>query len=182
MSTPQVTETHRALARSIEIWVKQDGVGPDFIAGQLAELTAITPCPNVVCGGEGSQYCALAESTVRKLTEQRDTRLNAIVALMAACEEVDEVLVHVAARPHVRQRLQAVMQQVRNGGLMDEVKTLREDKARLDWLDSKGAPKLPWIARESAIGRGYRLHQDKVCAGHGTPRDAIDAARKGGAS
>jgi len=37
---PEVTETHRALARSIDIWVRQDGVHPDFIANQLAQLTA----------------------------------------------------------------------------------------------------------------------------------------------
>lgn len=53
-----------------------------------------------------------------------------------------------------------------------------EDTERLDWLAQQGHPiGRPWIARESAHGRGYRLHQTESGAGHKTPRDAIDAAR-----
>ena len=62
------------------------------------------------------------------------------------------------------------------------------DTERLDFLEGKGAPGMSWVVRESTTGRGYRLHQsphpidweqqgaDGVGA---TPREAIDAARRG---
>lgn len=56
------------------------------------------------------------------------------------------------------------------------------DKMRLDWLAQQGVESaLPWVARRSVTGRGYRLHQDAGLAqgidGLGdTPREAIDAA------
>ncbi len=38
----KLTPKHKALASAIDIWVRQDGVSPDFIANQLLELTNIT--------------------------------------------------------------------------------------------------------------------------------------------
>jgi hypothetical protein len=109
---PTITDAHRALAAKIndpESYTS-DGVPVEDIAQWLAEHDA-------------------------KAQRQLDTRLDALVALLAACEEVDTVLVHAKVMPHVRQKLLAVMQQVKAGQLLDEVKALREDKARLDWLN-----------------------------------------------
>lgn len=50
------------------------------------------------------------------------------------------------------------------------------DTERLDWLEARSTPKLGWIARQSNMGRGYRLHQDQF-AQWPTARAAIDAAR-----
>lgn len=57
---------------------------------------------------------------------------------------------------------------------------LLADKARLDWLDKQGSGQ-PWIARQSALGRGYRLHNfrnGEFKDGGETVRAAIDAAMK----
>lgn len=62
----------------------------------------------------------------------------------------------------------------------EELHTLLADKARLDWLDKQGSGQ-PWIARQSALGRGYRLHNfrdGEFKDGGETVRAAIDAAMK----
>lgn len=55
------------------------------------------------------------------------------------------------------------------------------DTERLDWLESKSNG-MPWIARESTTGRGFRLHNDQsgsFGSVYPTARDAIDAAMLG---
>lgn len=52
----------------------------------------------------------------------------------------------------------------------------RKDADRLDFIESMGNG-APWIARQSSLGRGYRLHNDKHGT-HITARGAIDAAIK----
>lgn len=51
-------------------------LGLESTAQLKAEIVALEAqaqaCPNVVTGAEGTAYCALAESTVKKLTEERD--------------------------------------------------------------------------------------------------------------
>lgn len=61
--------------------------------------------------------------------------------------------------------------------LCAEVRKLREDKARLDWLEERGNG-APWCARDSATGRGYRLHNtDTRTPSWPTVREALDAGR-----
>lgn len=56
------------------------------------------------------------------------------------------------------------------------------DGEMLDWLETQGTPGMPWVARQSMSGRGYRLHQapSKWDAGAwpvaGTARGAIKKA------
>lgn len=57
--------------------------------------------------------------------------------------------------------------------LSDALDEVLKDKDRLDFLDAKGAQ---WIARDSSVGRGYRLHQDTYMGKHVSARVAIDAA------
>lgn len=52
----------------------------------------------------------------------------------------------------------------------------RTDTERLDWLTRQGNGQ-PWIARQSEVGRGFRLHNSEHRADtHPDPRAAIDAA------
>lgn len=37
----------------------------------------------------------------------------------------------------------------------------RADILLLNWLEARGVEGMPWVARASTTGRGYRLHQDK---------------------
>jgi len=55
------------------------------------------------------------------------------------------------------------------------------DTERLDWLEehAKGYG-VGWIWRESTTGRGTRLHETSQTDAYRTPREAIDAAMKGG--
>lgn len=61
-----------------------------------------------------------------------------------------------------------------------EMVDLRKDRERLDWLESK-TDGSSWVARESATGRGFRLHNTGRDDSHqfdarSTARGAIDAA------
>lgn len=65
------------------------------------------------------------------------------------------------------------------GRLTTELDVAQRDTARLDWLEAQGNG-APWIARQSAIGRGFRLHNSEHRdPGLPTARAAIDAARGG---
>ena len=70
-----------------------------------------------------------------------------------------------------------------NAALRAEVERLKQDSARLDWIQSqtgKNAALFPeswgWIARKSPTGRGYRLHETTQEGSSPTVRAAIDAA------
>jgi hypothetical protein len=64
--------------------------------------------------------------------------------------------------------------------LKDRLKAAEKDAERMDFLEGKGSSGLLWVARESATGRGYRVHQLSVGnPGEKTARAAIDAAIRG---
>jgi hypothetical protein len=62
-----------------------------------------------------------------------------------------------------------------------KVAELEKDKERLDWVEKQSNGSY-WVARNSHIGRGYRLHNTTVAneiqtnAARMTAREAIDAA------
>lgn len=49
----------------------------------------------------------------------------------------------------------------------------RRDTEQLNWLEKQADHGIPWVARKSATGRGYRLHQDPALGTAGTAREAI---------
>lgn len=64
-----------------------------------------------------------------------------------------------------------------------EVRALRKDRERLDWLDAQTSfceQGTGWIARDSTTGRGYQLHETSGewngIKPSNTVREAIDAA------
>lgn len=58
----------------------------------------------------------------------------------------------------------------------DYIERLEKDAALLNFLDERAVPGIPWIARESSTGRGYRVHQDWGIGTHRTVREAIQQA------
>ena len=59
-----------------------------------------------------------------------------------------------------------------------EIEQLREDKARLDWLEDQTNGDW-WVARKAETGRGYHLHNSSRTDSPGcgpTPRIALDMA------
>lgn len=72
------------------------------------------------------------------------------------------------------------MERIRQEIADAELSALREDRARLDFLESQGDGSA-WVARQSETGRGYRLHNTSRGENQGarpTVREAIDAARQ----
>ena len=79
----KVTDTHRALARSLEIWVKQDGVSREFIAGQLAELDKHTAAKL-----EAAEALIVEKDKALKIcTEQDDYRPSSCDRSRVACKK-----------------------------------------------------------------------------------------------
>lgn len=59
--------------------------------------------------------------------------------------------------------------------LVKEIASLEADRDRLNWIEAQSNG-CNWCARQPTTGRGFRLHNSETRTGHGTAREAIDAA------
>ena len=106
---------------------------------------------------------------LKRLVDDHETRIDQLATLRRERDEAQQLLADMTQdRDKAIGELRAVEVE------RDE---LRYDKERLDWLEAQSAPSLPWVARKSTTGRGYRLHQDPTGPGFGSARAALDSAR-----
>lgn len=114
--TTTVTETHRALARSIDIWVRQDGVRPDFIANQLAILTATQ------------------DARIKELERLMEVGAEKITAFMGRCAEAEHDADQLAAA------LQSVRGDIHSPGMEEIVEQVEAaHEVALGWRDGTAA-------------------------------------------
>lgn len=145
-----------ALARSLMIWIKQDDVGHEFIAHQLAQFESIVSA-DMQARAEAAEALLIAKDEVLKMVTSLPTdefsspnQCALVVAAMDALAMTPEKMRSVIAG-------------------------LSEDKQRLDWLDSECEVEV----LTSCAGTPIVQHNAFLNAEHaGKLREAIDAARK----